>query len=373
MNYEDERIKSLQAEKNQSQAQSDAVYNDLLTNNQDLLNRQNSLQDEYLKNQNELYDRGLNLTTDKINQAKNDVNNAYQKEAMASEADYQKFINPYSVQAEQMAERGLSGSGYSESAKTSAYNTSRIRTALARSSADKAMVEYNNQIAEAQLNNDSQKAQLALQLLQQKLANELSAFQTTLGIKQNQLTSNQNLDNTYYSRYQDVFNQQKYEQERDIEAQRYAEQLAYQKEQDAYNRQQDALAQSNWQKEYNRAVSNDAYNRQQDALNEKNKYQVSTPYYQGDINPNTKYGTFETLSSNGVKYQPNNVGTYTYKEGTKTVTAVNTLSKAGVKVGDVNSNLRGNGGADVSQQNVWVDKTGKYWYWDGSINDYRRI
>jgi hypothetical protein len=130
-----------------------------------------------------------------------------------------------------------------------------------------------------------------------------------------------------------------------------------------------------------------AYKAQLDREEKANNAQVLTDYYQGDLNPNVQYGTFETLSKNGVKYQPNNVGKYTYTDNSnpykpKQVTAVNTLSKyksngKAIKVGDyakaTGKSITGYTGADVSNQSVWVDKTGKAWFWDGSINDYRAL
>jgi len=106
---------------------------------------------------------------------------------------------------------------------------------------------------------------------------------------------------------------------------------------------------------------------------------VNTQFWQGALNPNTKLGTFETLDANGVKYQPNNVGTYTYKDETgKTIKATNTLKAKKVDgkvvtVGQLYPGLKGNTGADVSNQKVWIDKQNRAWYWDGSINDYRRL
>jgi len=137
------------------------------------------------------------------------------------------------------------------------------------------------------------------------------------------------------------------------------------------------------------AAEKEAYQRQQDA--EANRLAwynatkggkektaaVNTNYYQGKINPNTKLGVFETLDAYGVKYQPNNVGTYTYTANGKTVKATNTLKKYGITVGKyaekTGNKYQGYSGADISNQNVWLDKQNKAWYWDGSINDYRAL
>lgn len=372
MNYEDERIKRLEQEKANKLTENNSLYDDMINDNKKMLDDQNSWQDAYLEEQKNLFDRGTALQTDRINQNKKSVEESYQKEAIASESSYQDFINPYGTEAEQKAETGMTNTGYSESTKATAYGAARIRTALARSAAIKANTEYDNQIKEAELSNDSQKANLAMQVLKEKLANQAAYFQTEIGLKQNKLDYQTNIDNTYYNRYQDVFNQQNYEKEQAENLKRYQEELAYNKEQDRikleYQKQRDAVSDSQWEKSFKASQSSGG-----SSGSSKAAQLITVEGYEGKLNPNTKYGTFETLSVNGVKYQPNNVGTYTYKEGNKTITAVNTLSKAGVRVGDRKPGLKGNGGNDVSKQNVWKDKTGKYWYWDGSINDYRRI
>lgn len=373
MNYEDERIKRLEQDKANKLTETNSLYDELLNDNQKMLDEQNNWQDGYLEEQNTLLDRGTALQTGRIEDNKKSVEEAYQKEAMASESSYQDFINPYGTEAESQAETGMSNTGYSESTKSTAYSAARIRTALARSAATKANTEYDKQILEAEFNNDSQKANLSFQVLKEKLANQMTHFQTALGLKQDRLGYQTDVDNTYYNRYQDVFNQQNYEKEQAENLRKYQEELAYKKEQDAvslaYQKQRDSIEDSQWEKQFNASRSSGGSG----GGSSKTYDLVTAEGYQGNLNPNTKYGTFETLSVNGVKYQPNNVGTYTYKEGTKTVTAVNTLSKAGVRVGDIKAGLTGKGGNDVSKQNVWKDKTGKMWYWDGSINDYRRI
>lgn len=370
MNYEDPRIKRLEEEKTNKLTETNSLYDELLSDNQKMLDEQNNWQDAYLEEQNKLLDRGTALQTGRIEDNKKSVEEAYQKEAIASESSYQDFINPYGTEAESQAETGMSNTGYSESTKSTAYSAARIRTALARSAAKKANTEYDKQILEAEFNNDSQKANLSFQVLKEKLANQMTHFQTALGLKQDKLGYQTDVDNTYYNRYQDVFNQQNYEKEQAENLRRYQEELAYNKEQDRikleYQKQRDAIEDSQWEKQFKASQSSGGGSPKTYDL-------VTAEGYQGELNKNAKYGTFETLSANGVKYQPNNVGTYTYKEGTKTVTAVNTLSKAGVRVGDIKPGLKGNGGNDVSKQNVWKDKTGKMWYWDGSINDYRRI
>ena len=270
MNYDDERVKLVLNEQEKAKAQSNSVYDELLRQNQEQLQKQNSWQDEYQKQQSDLYDRSLALTQERLNQQKQQAEDSYNREAIASEYDYQKFINPYGIQSEQMANSNLLNSGVSETAKLGAYNISRNRTALARANADKAILEYNTQMNEAMLNNDTQKAKLAYELLQIKLANEMQAFQTATELTQNKLLSSQNLDNTYYGRLQDVFNQQNWEKEQEESRRRYEEQMAWEREQArlqqeqreremAWQQEQARLQQQRWEKEL-------AYQKEQDKI-----------------------------------------------------------------------------------------------------------
>lgn len=344
MNNEDIRLKTVETEKQTALNNQNQLYDNLLEQNKELLNKQNSWQDTYQTQQNALYDKGTELATSELQkkQAKNEE--AYQREAIASESSYQKAINPYGVQAEQQAAAGLQGSGYSETTKMMAYNTARNRTATARATAKTVDAEYQTAIAEAKLNNDTQKAALALELLQSKLQNELTAFQTSSGLQQNKLSSQQATDQTYYGRYQDVIAQQNYEKEQANELQQYEQQLVQ-------AREEAAQSQARWQAEYDANYGGEDLS---DNIN------IQTNYYSGPINPDVANGTFNTTDANGVKYQPDNIG------GVK-------LKSSGKKVSQLaGEGFKNSSGVDVSNQKVW--KIGsQYYIWNGSINSYEKL
>lgn len=97
------------------------------------------------------------------------------------------------------------------------------------------------------------------------------------------------------------------------------------------------------------------------------KYEVNTPYYQGDLNSDAKYGTFSTKDAYGVSYQPNNIGKD--KNGN-----VKYLKSSGKTVAEMYGagNLVGSTGANLDDQTVW--KYGKnYYIWDGSQNQYVKM
>lgn len=97
------------------------------------------------------------------------------------------------------------------------------------------------------------------------------------------------------------------------------------------------------------------------------KYEVNTPYYQGDLNSDAKYGTFSTKDAYGVSYQPNNIGKD--KDGN-----VKYLKSSGKTVAEMYGAgaLVGATGANLDNQTVW--KYGKnYYIWDGSQNQYIKM
>ena len=129
--------------------------------------------------------------------------------------------------------------------------------------------------------------------------------------------------------------------------------------QDAYNNyisQQQAAAEL----EFQRQQQEEAYRlawaqlRAQQASsysfsNSSPSYQVSTAYYQGNLNPDAQYGTF----NNG--YQPNNIN------GQK-------LKSTGKKIKLKTTDRFGK--TQTLTQNVWKTSDGKKWYWDGRYNKY---
>lgn len=251
---EQERYSALEQEKQNALNNSNKTYEDLLTQNQQYSNSVNDYLNKYQTTQNDIYDKQIQFQVDLQNQNKEKAEKEYQKEAIASKNAYYDFINPYGVQAEIQAQNGLNRTGYSETVKSQAWTTQQNRTAQARASMNEAKLQFDNAIKEAYLNNDVNKANLALQILQQQQEETLRNFNYISDTKQNQLSTSLNLDSEYNNRYNTLYSQIQQEKAREeairqweaemAEKQRqYNESLAYQKE-------QDRIAQANWEKEY---------------------------------------------------------------------------------------------------------------------------
>jgi DNA polymerase III alpha subunit (gram-positive type) len=100
-----------------------------------------------------------------------------------------------------MAAQGMANTGYAESSQVSMYNTYQMRVTAAREAIERARLNYDNQIHEAKLQNDSKKAEIAYQTLQTSLALALEGFQykNTLIAELNK--QKQEIKNNYYNRY----------------------------------------------------------------------------------------------------------------------------------------------------------------------------
>lgn len=106
---------------------------------------------------------------DKIEQQKQNVESDYTKEQAGAYADYQKQINPYGAQAEQVASQGLDNSGYADSLQTQAYVAYQNRVAVARESYNRIVQDFNNQITQARLQNNSTLAQIYADAMARRL------------------------------------------------------------------------------------------------------------------------------------------------------------------------------------------------------------
>ena len=219
------------------------MYQGLINNNKELYDKQLSTSNEYETTQNKILDKQLENNLNKIEQQKQKAQQNFETESKKAKNDYMGFINPYGYQAEAMASQGLNNSGVSETAKLGGWNTYQNRLSTANKVMQDAFVSYDNDMNDARLNNDVQKAQNALEKLKLIMQYTESYYNKDSDLKQNQFNTNLSVDNNYYNRYQDVISQINYEKEQEEARRQYDEQFAYQKE-------QDALAQQNWEKQY---------------------------------------------------------------------------------------------------------------------------
>lgn len=133
--------------------------------------------DTNTKSQMEVANENTEFTIDQIEQEKAKAKEDYTKEQSAAYADYQKATSKHGVNAEQMAANGLTDTGYSETAKVAMYNQYQQRVAVARSSYNQAVTDYNNAMTTARLQNNSVLAEMAAQAFEKRVTATLTFVQ----------------------------------------------------------------------------------------------------------------------------------------------------------------------------------------------------
>lgn len=204
-----------------------------------LYSQTNQLYDEQMKQQENIINTSTQQTIDEIERNKKKSEEEAIKTNKALYTDYQKQINPYGVNAENMAEQGLAGSGVSETAKTSYYNTYQNARTEAQNNANTIKADFDAQITQARQNGDLQLAQSALEMYQQKIQDLYNQY----NLKFNQ-------DQFNYQKEQDALTQSNWEKEYNQSLQQAQWEQQFNQAQFDYQKERDAVSDSQWEKEY---------------------------------------------------------------------------------------------------------------------------
>lgn len=207
INYEDEKFQQVEADKQAALNNVNNTYNNMINQSDQYYQDQIDAAKDYANTQQQIQQENTDFTIEQINQQKEQANKDYTKEQKGAYVDWQKQSNQYGANAEQMASNGLTGTGYSESSQVSMYNTYQNRVATARESYNKAVLNYDNAIKDAQLQNNSALAEIAYNALQTQLELGLQGFQYKNSLLQTQLQLQVETDERYYNRWQNVLNQ----------------------------------------------------------------------------------------------------------------------------------------------------------------------
>lgn len=396
INYEDERFKQVESDKQAAITEINDTYGSMINQSDKFYKDQVAAAEDYGRTQQNLQQQNTNFAIQKINQQKEQAGKDYIKEQSGAYVDWQKQSNQYGAGAEQMAAQGLVGTGFSESSQVSMYNTYQNRVATARESHQRAVLEYDNAIQEARLQNNAALAEIAYKTLQTKLELNLQGFQYKNQLITDRLDKQQQADEMYYSRWQDVLQQQntenamaeevrQFNENKELEIKKMNEQirqfdaeLARLKAKDTQEAKMQAEQLKLQKKEYELKVKQLAEEKRQfDASLKAAKSSggggggggsydigsgdtpaVSTDFYSGALNKDaTNFGTF------GNGYQPKGISGHgklsAYTKGGKTqyITVTSkTLKGKTVK----------------TTQKIWKAADGTLWYWFGQENKYVR-
>lgn len=325
------RLQQVTEEKNNALNNINNQYSNMINNSDAFYNQQIQLSKDYADKQSQIQQEQTDFTIEKINQQKEKAEQNYLKEQKGAYADYQEQSNDYGINAERMASQGLNNSGVSETSKVSMYNAYQNRYALARQSYNDAVLNYDNGIKDAQLQNNSALAEISLNALKEQLELGLQGFQYKNSLLQQQLQQQRDIESLYQSRWDSVLSQINAENNLINNLRQFNEEMALKREQ---VRQE----QSNWEREF-------AYQKQKDSQDTDllGLLTDGTP-------TNNQYGYF----SNG--YQPKGIDGY------------GAVSQTGSNILVTNSKT-----GKSSAQNVWKTDDGTKWYWDGNKKKYIKL
>ena len=207
VNYDDQRFKDVEADKTEALSELENTYSDMVNNSDKYYQAQVDASKQWEKTQTENQQAQTDFAIEQIEQQKQQAEKEYKKEQSGAYKDWKVESNRYGANAETMAQQGMINSGYAESAQVSMYNTYQGRVAQAREVYNTAVMNYNNAIKDARLQNNSVLAQIAYQSLQTQLELSLQGFQYKNQLLLDKIARKNELDQMYYGRYQDVLNQ----------------------------------------------------------------------------------------------------------------------------------------------------------------------
>lgn len=230
MSY-DERLASVEEQKSQTLEEVNRVYDTMIKQSDKYYQAQIDATKQWEEKQTELQQERTDFTIEQIEQQKDQAQKDYTKEQSASYVDWQKESNKYGANAEQMASYGLKNAGYGESSQVSMYNTYQNRVATAREVYNRAVLNYDNAIKDAQLQNNSLLAEIAYNSLFQQLELSLEGFQYKNELILGKLNTQLSVGEMYHGRYMDVLGQINTENSLAEQVRQFNEKLAEEKRQ----------------------------------------------------------------------------------------------------------------------------------------------
>lgn len=220
------------------------------TQQNDLLNQQQNLQNQIVQQQTQ-------KNIDELNYQKNKIDNQTNKTTSGLYTNYQKMANNYGIQAEQRAQMGLANSGYSETARVNLYNNYQRNVTETVNNANQLKADFDFQIAQARQTGDITLAQNQLALYQQKM--QLLTQEYDMRNRANQFAYQQQRDTVADNQWQQSFD---YNKERaGVQDRQWQQSFDYQKGRDQvqdnqwqqsfdYQKSRDAVADSQWERQF---------------------------------------------------------------------------------------------------------------------------
>lgn len=197
-----------------------------------LNNQVSQLYDKQMQEQQNIINTSTEQAINEIERNKKKAQEEAEKTNRALYTDYQKQINPYGTNAENLYTQGLAKSGLAETTKANYYNTYQTARTEAQTSANQIKADFDNEITKARQTGDLQLAQSALQMYQQKVNDLYNTYNLT------------------YQRGRDTVSDTQWQKQYEQALQQAQWQQAFNQQQFDYQKERDRVADEQWQKEY---------------------------------------------------------------------------------------------------------------------------
>ena len=244
VDYNDERFQQVEAEEKKAKKEYGKLIDGMVSNSDQYYDALINNSKEWAETQSQLQQEKTDFAIEKIEQQKDQTKQDYTKEQSGAYVDWQKQSNAYGANAEQQATLGMTNTGYAESSQVQMYTAYQNRVATARESYNRAILNYNNAIHEARLQNNSILAEIAYNALQQQLELSLQGFQYKNELLLRKADKSLEIDQMYYQRYQDVLNQINHENSMAEQVRQFNASLALEREQFQWQKAQAAAKSS---------------------------------------------------------------------------------------------------------------------------------
>ena len=231
VDYNDERFAKVESDKNAALKDVDNTYDPMINDSTQHFDEQIEAVKQWGETQKQNQQDQTDFAIEKIEQQKEQAHKDYLKEQSGAYVDWQKQSNDYGSNAEKMADSGLAHTGYSESSQVAMYNQYQNRVAVAREAYTRAVLNYDNAIKDARLQNNSVLAEIAYNTLQKSLELGMQGLQYKNSLVIEKANVKREVENNHYNRYENVLNHIYHEMSQAEQIRQYNETQAEQKRQ----------------------------------------------------------------------------------------------------------------------------------------------
>lgn len=247
-----------------------------------LTSQKQNMLDNALQQQNDIINKQTQMQVDSLARQKEDIDKEATQQNRALYQDYRKATNPFGQQAENLAGQGLANSGYAETTMSRLYNTYQNNITATLNNARDLKADVDFQIQQARKNGDITLAQNALELFKQRM--QLLSEEYDLRNNREQFLYRKEQDALAQSNWQQEFERQKYQDDRNYD----------------YQLSRDKVADDQWLKNYNYQKSRDKVSDRQwkDTFNyQKSRDKVSDSHWQKEYELSKKAKASSSRSS----------------------------------------------------------------------------